>query len=295
MRRTSCFLIVRVVQLQAHLKSSLKRSGATRYSSTLEDRMAESLTIGELARRTGVTTSALRYYDELGLVRPPGAYPGIGVTGSTPSPKLASSGSFKKWASRSRRPSVSSPLASARRSRGANLPLASPRSCGAVSPATRQHDKPSSTPSPAPKTTSSTAPPSGQRCRGSSRASGWLTHTSAFTPPLTLATRGRRASSPRRSRGGDECLSPEADRTSIRRCRTGSVRCRSARCGRHPGIGGREAGGPRPVLPGLRRRTGTRRASTTCTSARAVRPRLTSAVELKASASLRHGAGTPEA
>jgi DNA-binding transcriptional MerR regulator len=32
--------------------------------------MAEYLTIGELARRTGVTTSALRYYDELGLVRP---------------------------------------------------------------------------------------------------------------------------------------------------------------------------------------------------------------------------------
>jgi DNA-binding transcriptional MerR regulator len=32
--------------------------------------MDESLTIGELARRTGVTTSALRYYDELGLVRP---------------------------------------------------------------------------------------------------------------------------------------------------------------------------------------------------------------------------------
>jgi DNA-binding transcriptional MerR regulator len=32
--------------------------------------MAEVLTIGELARRTGVTTSALRYYDELGLVRP---------------------------------------------------------------------------------------------------------------------------------------------------------------------------------------------------------------------------------
>lgn len=32
--------------------------------------MDESLTIGELARRTGVTTSALRYYDELRLVRP---------------------------------------------------------------------------------------------------------------------------------------------------------------------------------------------------------------------------------
>ena len=28
------------------------------------------LTIGELAERTGVPTSALRYYDELGLVRP---------------------------------------------------------------------------------------------------------------------------------------------------------------------------------------------------------------------------------
>jgi DNA-binding transcriptional MerR regulator len=32
--------------------------------------MPELLTIGELARRTGVSTSALRYYDELGLVRP---------------------------------------------------------------------------------------------------------------------------------------------------------------------------------------------------------------------------------
>jgi DNA-binding transcriptional MerR regulator len=32
--------------------------------------MSEFISIGELARRTGVTTSALRYYDELGLVRP---------------------------------------------------------------------------------------------------------------------------------------------------------------------------------------------------------------------------------
>lgn len=32
--------------------------------------MSDLLTIGELAGRTGVTTSALRYYDELGLVRP---------------------------------------------------------------------------------------------------------------------------------------------------------------------------------------------------------------------------------
>lgn len=32
--------------------------------------MAEFLTIGQLAQRTGVTTATLRYYDELGLVRP---------------------------------------------------------------------------------------------------------------------------------------------------------------------------------------------------------------------------------
>jgi DNA-binding transcriptional MerR regulator len=38
--------------------------------------MTEFLTIGELARRTGITTSALRYYDELGLVRPSGRVSG---------------------------------------------------------------------------------------------------------------------------------------------------------------------------------------------------------------------------
>jgi DNA-binding transcriptional MerR regulator len=32
--------------------------------------MSELMTISELARRTGVTTSTLRFYDELGLVRP---------------------------------------------------------------------------------------------------------------------------------------------------------------------------------------------------------------------------------
>lgn len=32
--------------------------------------MTATLSIGELAERTGVPTSALRYYDELGLVRP---------------------------------------------------------------------------------------------------------------------------------------------------------------------------------------------------------------------------------
>jgi DNA-binding transcriptional MerR regulator len=32
--------------------------------------VSELLTIGELARHAGVTTSTLRYYDELGLVRP---------------------------------------------------------------------------------------------------------------------------------------------------------------------------------------------------------------------------------
>src|SRR5829696_7272261 len=62
--------MVQGLHRQAHLKSRPSRAGATRSSSMLEGRMAESLTIGELARRTGVTTSALRYYDELGLVRP---------------------------------------------------------------------------------------------------------------------------------------------------------------------------------------------------------------------------------
>jgi DNA-binding transcriptional MerR regulator len=33
--------------------------------------MTDLLTIGELARRTGVATSALRYYEELGLLPPP--------------------------------------------------------------------------------------------------------------------------------------------------------------------------------------------------------------------------------
>lgn len=32
--------------------------------------MPQDLTIGELARRSGVTTTTLRYYDELGLVKP---------------------------------------------------------------------------------------------------------------------------------------------------------------------------------------------------------------------------------
>lgn len=40
-------------------QSALKSSGTPRL-----------LSIGELARRTGVATTALRYYDELGLVRP---------------------------------------------------------------------------------------------------------------------------------------------------------------------------------------------------------------------------------
>jgi DNA-binding transcriptional MerR regulator len=40
-------------------------------SSTLEVKMSESLlTIGELARRAGVAPSALRYWEEIGLLRP---------------------------------------------------------------------------------------------------------------------------------------------------------------------------------------------------------------------------------
>jgi DNA-binding transcriptional MerR regulator len=41
-------------------------------SSTLEVKMGDrQLTIGELAKRTGVATSALRYYEELGLIPAP--------------------------------------------------------------------------------------------------------------------------------------------------------------------------------------------------------------------------------
>ena len=36
----------------------------------MSERTPESLSIGELSERTGVPTSALRYYDGLGLVRP---------------------------------------------------------------------------------------------------------------------------------------------------------------------------------------------------------------------------------
>jgi len=36
------------------------------------------LTIGELARRAGVTASALRYYEELGLLPPPARISGAG-------------------------------------------------------------------------------------------------------------------------------------------------------------------------------------------------------------------------
>jgi hypothetical protein len=89
--------------------------------------------------------------------------PGIGGTRSTPSPQLASSSSFKKWASRSRRRSVSPPPASARPSRGAHSPFASPKSCGTASRGRRRRGKPSSTPSHAPRTTSFAARSSGQR------------------------------------------------------------------------------------------------------------------------------------
>jgi MerR family redox-sensitive transcriptional activator SoxR len=43
-----------MMQLQVHLKSSL---------------MAELLTIGEVAQRSGVATSALRFYEDRGLIR----------------------------------------------------------------------------------------------------------------------------------------------------------------------------------------------------------------------------------
>ena len=55
------------LHLQVHSKSS---SLVTDLQVRSKIGMSECLTIGELARRTGVTTSALRYYDDLGLVRP---------------------------------------------------------------------------------------------------------------------------------------------------------------------------------------------------------------------------------
>src|SRR5260370_39538861 len=77
--------------------------------------MSEILTIGELARRTGVTTSALRYYDELGLVRPirrvsghrrgagdPGAP--VGGRGGVPEGRLALARAQRLFTSRRRPP-----------------------------------------------------------------------------------------------------------------------------------------------------------------------------------------------
>jgi DNA-binding transcriptional MerR regulator len=51
--------------LQVHLKST--------WATNMGDRH---LTIGELAKRTGVATSALRYYEELGLLPAPGRVSG---------------------------------------------------------------------------------------------------------------------------------------------------------------------------------------------------------------------------
>ncbi|MFL6145076.1 MAG: MerR family transcriptional regulator [Labedaea sp.] len=51
--------------LRVRLKSMSPTEGTPASSTT-----PTSLSIGELSERTGVPTSALRYYDELGLVRP---------------------------------------------------------------------------------------------------------------------------------------------------------------------------------------------------------------------------------
>ena len=52
-------------------------------ANNFEYALSQVLTIGELAQRTGVATTALRYYDELDLVsRPPG--PAASAATTTP-------------------------------------------------------------------------------------------------------------------------------------------------------------------------------------------------------------------
>ena len=118
--------------------------------------MSEFLTIGELARRTGVTTSALRYYDERGLVRPAGRVSGhrryaveavaaVGVVRLLQEVGFTLAESKRLTASRKR------------------SPVASPKSCATASPEGRRQIKPSSTSSSVLRTTRLSARTSGQR------------------------------------------------------------------------------------------------------------------------------------
>jgi DNA-binding transcriptional MerR regulator len=115
--------------------------------------MAESLTIGELARRTGVTTSALRYYDELGLVRPTRRVSGHRRYAVDAVVAVGLVRFFQE---------VGFTLAETKLIATRKLSPEAWRAL-AVPSEKRQHDKPSSTPSSAPRMTSSTAPTSGRR------------------------------------------------------------------------------------------------------------------------------------
>ena len=118
------------------------------------------LTIGELARRAGVTASALRYYEELGLLpRRPGS-PGSAATpnrrpgSSPPSCSTATRGS----PSPSRRPCW--PPAPARPATGDSSRSASSRNSTSRSPGRRPPAMPSATGCAAPTRTSRNAPTS---------------------------------------------------------------------------------------------------------------------------------------
>ena len=56
------------VQAQAHFKS---RGNLPRKFAKEGQRLMVALNIGELARQAGVHTSAIRYYESIGLISPP--------------------------------------------------------------------------------------------------------------------------------------------------------------------------------------------------------------------------------
>ena len=66
LRRRRCLSLA--MHTGHHFKYARSQMAASGSGESLE--MPELLSIGELAEQTGVATSALRYYDELGLVRP---------------------------------------------------------------------------------------------------------------------------------------------------------------------------------------------------------------------------------
>src|SRR5215207_8893321 len=125
--------------------------------------MSELLTIAELARRTGVKTSALRYYDELGLVRPTRRVSGhrryaVDAVAAVAVVRLLQEVGFtlaetKRLMDCRKRSPVAWRSVAVRKS----------KSCGTASRKTTRRCRRSSTPSSAAKPTSLTAQTSGQR------------------------------------------------------------------------------------------------------------------------------------